>query len=66
MQEELDMLQSIYDAAVAFLVTYSFQLIGAILILLAGFVAAGWVSRAVLRLQERADVDVTLRDAEAF
>ena len=61
MKEELELAQQVYDVIVGFLVTYSFQLIGGVVILIAGFVVGGWVSRAVLRLQERRNVDVTLR-----
>lgn len=61
MQEELKLAQQAYDVIVNFLVTYSFQLIGAVIILIAGFIVGGWVSRALLRLQERRNVDVTLR-----
>jgi len=60
-EKELELAQQAYDVIVNFVVTYSFQLIGAVIILIAGFVVGGWVSRALLRLQERRDVDVTLR-----
>jgi small conductance mechanosensitive channel len=53
--------QRVYDVVIQFLVGYSFQLFGAIVILIAGAVLAGWVAKALLRLQERRNVDVTLR-----
>lgn len=61
MEEQLDLVSDVYQLVVNFLVTYSFQLIGAMLVLALGFIVGGWVSRLVLRLQERRDVDVTLR-----
>ena len=59
MEKELE--QQAYDVIVNFVVNYSFQLVGAVIILIAGFIVGGWVSRILLRLQERRDVDVTLR-----
>lgn len=61
MEKELEFAQQAYDVVINFVVTYSFQLVGAIIILIAGFVIGGWVSRVLLRLQERRNVDVTLR-----
>jgi len=60
-EKELELAQQAYDVVVSFVVTYSFQLIGAVIILIAGFIVGGWVARALLRLQERRNVDVTLR-----
>jgi small conductance mechanosensitive channel len=60
-EKELELAQQAYDVIVSFVVTYSFQLIGAVIILIAGFIIGGWVARALLRLQARRDVDVTLR-----
>ena len=59
--QELEMVEQIYELIVNFLVTYSFQIAGAMVILIAGFIVAGWVARALLRMQERRNVDVTLR-----
>lgn len=61
MEKELELAQQAYDVVVNFVVNYSFQLIGAVIILIAGFIVGGWVSRALLRLQESRNVDVTLR-----
>jgi small conductance mechanosensitive channel len=60
-KEQVDLAQQVYQLVVNFLVTYSFQLLGAVLVVIAGYIVGGWVSRALLRLQERRDVDVTLR-----
>ena len=61
MKEQVDLAQQVYQLVLNFLVTYSFQLLGAILVVIAGYIVGGWVSRALLRLQERRNVDVTLR-----
>lgn len=61
MQEELELVKQVYELVVDFMVTYSFQIVGAILILALGFIVGGWVSRVLLRIQESRDVDVTLR-----
>lgn len=61
MQEQIDLIQQVYELIVNFVVSYSFQLLGAVLVLILGFVVGGWVSRALLRIQEKREVDVTLR-----
>jgi small conductance mechanosensitive channel len=52
----------VYQLIVNFLVNYSFQLLGALLVLAFGFLVGGWVSRVVLRLMESRNVDQTLRE----
>lgn len=61
MNEQIDLVTEVYQLVVNFLVAYSFQLIGAALVLVLGFLAGGWVSRLVLRVMQRREVDVTLR-----
>ena len=61
MPQELGTLQQVYQLVTNFLVTYAFQIAGAIIILTAGYVVANWVGRVLLRVQERRHVDVTLR-----
>ena len=51
MQEQIDLIQQVYELIVNFVVAYSFQLLGAVLVLIFGFVVGGWVSRALLRIQ---------------
>ncbi len=60
-EEQIDLAQQVYQLVVNFLVTYSFQILGAIIVLIAGFIVGGWVARLLMRIQERRDVDVTLR-----
>jgi len=62
MEEQLDLVAEVYQLIVNFLVNYSFQLLGALLVLVLGFVVGGWISRAVLRLMEHRNVDQTLRE----
>lgn len=62
MEEQLDLVAEVYQLIVNFLVNYSFQLLGALLVLALGFVVGGWISRAVLRLMEHRGVDLTLRE----
>ena len=57
----LDLMEQVYETAVNFLVGYSFQILGAVIVVIAGFLVGGWVSRALLRTQEKRNVDVTLR-----
>lgn len=60
MKEELTVLQEIFDAAIEFTVSYSFQVVGAILILIVGFLIANWVSRLLLNLLRNKHLDITL------
>ena len=60
MQEELETVQQIYNVVVEFLIQYSFQILGAILILIIGAKLAGWLGRKVATLCEHRELDVTL------
>lgn len=60
MQNELDTLQQVYNVVVEFVINYSFQIMGAIIILVIGAKLAGWLGRAVTRLCEKKNVDITL------
>ncbi len=60
MNEELETLQKLYNVMVEFLVTYSFQILGAIIILIIGVKLAGWLGRLVATFCEKHDIDVTL------
>lgn len=54
-------LNTVADRAIAYLVDYSFQVIGATIILVAGFLLGNWVAMAVAKLCEKRGLDVTLR-----
>jgi len=61
MSEKIETMQRVYDVVIQYMVSYSFQILGALLILAGGFVAGSLASKALLRMQERRNVDVTLR-----
>ncbi len=60
MKEEIDQFKAVYDLIVTFFVTYSFQLIGALIILLIGLLLSNRVARLVARTCEQHGLDVTL------
>lgn len=60
MEEELTAIQKLIDTAIEFCVNYSFQVLGAIIILILGVVASNWVARILLRLFEKKKLDITL------
>jgi small conductance mechanosensitive channel len=61
LQDRVQSVEHIYEFVVQFLIAYSFQLLGAIVVLIAGILIAGWVAKWLLRLQEKRNVDPTLR-----
>lgn len=60
MEDEIELVERVYNAIVTYIVDYSFQLLGAAVVLIAGFIAARWLSNLVLKIQRRADIDETL------
>lgn len=60
LQQELAQLQNVYDLITEFLVQYSFQLIGALLIFLLGLWLAAKVAGMVNKQLEKYRVDITL------
>ena len=60
MDNELETIQQIYNVVVEFIINYSFQILGAIIILVIGAKLAGWLGRLVTRLCEKKNVDMTL------
>ena len=58
--EELQMLQKIIDVVVEFCIQYSFQIVGALIILVIGLKLSGWLSRLMLRICEKRNIDITL------
>lgn len=68
MEEQINVVQQVYELIVNFAVTYSFQLLGALIVVGVGFLVGGWVSRILLRILAQRNVDVTLRQfiAAAF
>jgi len=60
MKEEIETMQNLINIVIEFIVTYSFQILGAIIILIIGIIVARWVSRLVMRLCEKNNIDVVL------
>ena len=60
MDEELQQAQEVYNLIVQFLVTYSFQIVGAIIILILGIVVANKLSGFIENFMVRKKLDVTL------
>ena len=59
-QAELQSIQKVYNLLIEFIMNYSFQIIGAIIIVLLGFFVAKKVSTAVGNLCDKNELDVTL------
>lgn len=60
MEQEIATLQKVYSLIAEFIVNYSFQILGAIIILVIGAKLAGSLSKAVTRLCDRKHLDATL------
>jgi small conductance mechanosensitive channel len=60
MNIEMETIEKLLDAALQFIVQYSFQILGALIILVIGIYAARWLSKSVVRVCERKNLDVTL------
>lgn len=60
MDKELEQINRAYTVATEFLVNYSFQIVGALVILLIGLYVAGKLARLTSNLCEKRGIDVTL------
>lgn len=60
MEKELESMQKFYNIVIEFFVNYSFQIVGAIIILIIGFFVAKKVSAVVERICLNKNLDVTL------
>ncbi|MES3008475.1 MAG: mechanosensitive ion channel domain-containing protein [Pseudomonadota bacterium] len=60
MEQELEQVTAIYTQVTSFLVNYSFQIIGAIIIFLVGIVVGRKIGNMVLHLCLKRNIDVTL------
>ncbi|SEA11786.1 small conductance mechanosensitive channel [Desulfuromusa kysingii] len=58
--QELETVQKVIDVVTEFVINYSFQIVGALIILIIGLKLSGWLSRLVLRLCDKRNIDVTL------
>jgi small conductance mechanosensitive channel len=60
-EEQLDLINQVYPVLVDLAVNWSFKLLGAVVVIIAGFMIGRWVANLLLRVMEKRDVDVTLR-----
>ena len=60
MQEEIQTVQKLINIVIDFIVNYSFQVVGAILVLIIGVLVARAVSSFFLKLFEKKGIDITL------
>ncbi len=60
MKENISTLQNLINTLIEFFVNYSFQVIGAIIILIAGFMVSNWVGRVLFAFFQKKNLDVTL------
>jgi len=61
LKQQFSNFQQIYNTATEFLVNYSFQIVGAVLIIIIGFFVAKKVSKTIVVLCEKKNIDITLR-----
>lgn len=59
-QKDLEFIQKLINTLIEFFVNYSFQVLGAIIILIVGAFIAGWVAKILLKSFEKKQMDVTL------
>ncbi len=60
MDQQIATLNKWVDIATAFLVTYSFQILGSVIFFVIGFKVADWVAGLVVRLGQRNNLDATI------
>ena len=60
LKAEIDQVTNLYNVMIDFFTNYSFQLIGALVIFIIGYILAGKISNFVLRLCQRHQLDITL------
>lgn len=60
MNQELETIQKLYDLAIEFVVKYSLQILGAIVVLIIGLKIASWLAKLTVRVCEKHGLDVTL------
>lgn len=60
MEKEIQTVTKLADDIMAFVVAYGFQILGALVFLAIGLIAAGWVGGQVARLAQARKIDVTL------
>ncbi len=61
LSQQMELLTQVYQLLVDLAVNWSFKLVGAVLVLIAGFIVGRWVANLILGVMAKRDVDVTLR-----
>lgn len=60
MNHEISAVQKLINTAIEFLVTYSFQVVGALIILAIGFLIANWIGKFLFTFFQKKNLDITL------
>ncbi len=60
MNLDISNIQKVFDVAIEFIVKYSFQILGGIIILIIGVSVARWISRWVIIFCQKKNLDITL------
>ncbi len=60
MEQEIEQVTEVYNLITTYLVNYSFQIVGAVIIMILGFVIGRKLSNLVFALAERRNLDITL------
>lgn len=60
MENQITALQKLIDTVIEFCVNYSFQVIGALIILLVGLFIAKWIASLVTKIGKKRNIDITL------
>ncbi len=60
LKEEIDQVANIYNIIIEFFTNYSFQLVGALIVFIIGYILAGKISAWVLKLCLKNKLDITL------
>ena len=58
--QQVDSFQKIMDKVIEFFVNYSFEVVGAVIVLIIGFILAKFAANFVLKLCEKKNLDITL------
>jgi len=60
MEEEITAIQKLINTVIEFCVNYSFQVVGAVIVLIVGSVIANWAAKILLQILEKKKMDITL------
>lgn len=60
MKDELTAVQTMIDTLIEFSVSYGFQVIGAVVVLILGILVGNWIGKIFFNFMERKNIDVTL------